>query len=328
MNKNFANTRLMIRAWVILLPAFFAALMISPAMALTGNFKVAIVLPGVITDKSFNQAGYEGVRRAADQLGIEFAYSEKTAQPDQPEALADYARRGYDIVIGHGGEFQESVERVARRFPDTQFIIVNGVRAGGNIAVMSFDFAALGYVTGYLAGKVSESGKGGYIGAQKLKFYVELGQGFAKGFMDARPDGQVLTTWTNDWDDVAKGKEAALNQISQGADIIFPSMDNAVIGSLQGVREKGKKAIGIYYDAILDWPDTVIQSAIFDMRSALVTLLTIARNGKLEGKPYIYGLETPEAARIGSYHRSVSADLRSEIAGLIKKINAKEIHTH
>lgn len=181
MNKSFDNIWLLMRAWVILLPILVGAWMISPAMALTEDFKVAIVLPGVITDKSFNQAGYEGVQRAADELDIEFAYSEKTAQPDQPEALADYARRGYDIVIGHGGEFQESVERVARRFPDTQFIIVNGVKAGGNVAVMSFDFPALGYVTGYLAGKVSESGKGGYIGAQKLKFYVELGEGFASG---------------------------------------------------------------------------------------------------------------------------------------------------
>lgn len=314
--------------WVAWLPALVVALMASLGTALAEDFKVAIVLPGVITDKSFNQAGYEGVERAASELGIAFAYSEKTAQPDQPEALADYARRGYSVVIGHGGEFQESVERVARRFPDTQFIIVNGTEAGANVAVMSFDFPALGYVMGYLSGKVSETGRGGYIGAQKLKFYVELGEGFAKGFLDARPDGEVFTAWTNDWDDVAKGKEAALNQISQGADVVFPSMDNAVIGSLQGVKEKGKKAIGIYYDAIADWPDTVIQSAIFDMRSALMTVLTTAKKGELEGKAYIYGLETPEAARIGSYHGSVPSDLQGEIAELIEKIKANEIQTH
>lgn len=303
--------------------AFTAAL----ATASAEDFKVAIVLPGVITDKSFNQAGYEGVQRAAKELGIEFAYSEKTAQPDQPEALADYARRGYDVVIGHGGEFQESVERVARRFPDTRFIVVNGTKPGGNVAIMSFDFASLGYVMGYVAGKVSETGKAGYIGAQKLKFYVELGQGFEKGFKAARADGSVLTAWTNDWDDVAKGKEAALNQISQGADVIFPSMDNAVIGSLQGAKEKGKKAIGIYYDAIADWPDTVIQSAIFDMRSALVTILTTAKEGKLEGKAYIYGLETPAAARIGSYHASVPEEVRAEVTKLIEDIKAGKIET-
>lgn len=249
--------------------------LMTPAMA--DPLKVAIVLPGVKTDKSFNQAGYEGVEHAAKQLGMEFAFSEKVAQPDQPEALADYARRGYNIVIGHGGEFQDSVAKVASQFPDTKFIVVNGTKPGGNVAILSFDFPSLGYVMGYVSGKVSETGKGGYIGAQKLKFYVELGEGFSKGFQAARPDGSVMTAWTNDWDDVAKGKEAALNEISQGADVIFPSMDNAVVGSLQGVKEKGKKGIGIYYDAISDWPDTVIQSAIFDMRGALLTVLTEAQ---------------------------------------------------
>lgn len=295
--------------------------------AWAAGLKVAIVLPGVITDKSFNQAGYEGVERAAKELGIEFAYSEKVAQPDQPEALADYARRGYNMVIGHGGEFQDAVDKVAPNFPDTKFIIVNGTKAGGNVAIMSFDFAGLGYVMGYVSGKVSETGKGGYIGAQKLKFYVELGEGFAKGFKDAHPGGKVITAWTNDWDDVAKGKEAALNEISQGADVIFPSMDNAVVGSLQGIKEKGKKGIGIYYDAISDWPDTVIQSAIFDMRSALVAILTTAKQGQLEGKAYIYGLETPTVAHIGTYHSSVPAKVQDEVAAVIEKIKAGQVQT-
>ncbi|WP_205627850.1 BMP family protein [Ruegeria marisrubri] len=289
---------------------------------------MAIVLPGVITDGSFNQAGYEGVQRAAEKLGIDFAYSEKTAQPDQPEALSDYARRGYDLVIGHGGEFQESVDRIARRFPDTKFLIVNGTEPGDNVATMSFDFPALGYVMGYVSGKTSETGKAGYVGAQKLLFYVQLGEGFEKGFMDARPDGEVFTAWTNDWDDVAKGKEAALNLISQGADVIFPSMDNAVVGSLQGVKEKGAMAIGIYYDAIADWPDTVIQSAIFDMRSALGEVIAKAQAGELEGTSYIFGLETPVAARVGSYSDRVTEATQDEVTALIDKIIAGEVETH
>ena len=246
---------------------------------------MAIVLPGVITDRSFNQGGYEGVERSATELGFEFAYSEKTAQPDQPEALSDYARRGYDLVIGHGGEFQESVDRVARRFPDTKFLIVNGTEAGDNVSTMSFDFPGLGYVMGYVAGKTSETGKAGYVGAQKLLFYVQLGEGFEKGFMDARPDGEVFTAWTNDWDDVAKGKEAALNLINQGADVIFPSMDNAVVGSLQGVKEKGAMGIGIYYDAISDWPDTVIQSAISTCAAHWAKSLPPQRPERLKGYP-------------------------------------------
>ena len=71
---------------------------------------------------------------------------------------------------------------------------------------------------GYISGNASETGKAEHIGAQKLLFYVQLDQGFEKDSMDARSDGEVFTAWTNDWDDVAKGKEAAaLNLItSQG----------------------------------------------------------------------------------------------------------------
>jgi basic membrane protein A and related proteins len=192
---------------------------------------------------------------------------------------------------------------------------------------MSFDFPALGYVMGHVAGQTSETGKAGYIGAQQLQFYVQLGEGFERGFLDARPDGEVFTAWTNDWDDVAKGKEAALNLISQGADVIFPSMDNAVVGSLQGVREQGKMGIGIYYDAIVDWPDTVIQSAIFDMRSALVEVISTAKAGDLEGTSYIFGLETPTAARIGSYGDRVPTATQESTQGIIDMIVAGEITT-
>jgi len=288
--------------------------------AAADDFKVAIVMPGVITDKSFNQSGYEGVKAAADALHIPFAYSEKTAQPDQPEALADYARRGYNLVIGHGGEFQESVARVAKRFPKTQFLVVNGTEAGGNVSTLSFNMPEMGYVMGYVAGKTSKTGKGGYIGAQKLKFYVQLGDGFAKGFKAANPNGEVFTAWTNDWDDVAKGKEAALNLISQGADVIFPSMDNAVVGALQGVREQGKMGIGIYYDAIQDWPDTVIQSAILDTKAALQDVITTAKTQGLDGKAYVFGFEHADAARIGSFGPAVSDATRADVKKVVDEL--------
>lgn len=285
------------------------------------TFKVAIVLPGVITDKSFNQAGYDGVVRAKKELGIEMAYSEKVPQPDQPQALADYARRGYDLVIGHGGEFQESVNRIAKRHPDTMFLVVNGSEAKKNMAVMQFDMKAMGYVMGYTAGKISETGKGGYIGAQKVQSYTELGKGFTSGFKVARPDGVALSAWTNDWDDIAKGKEAALNLISQGVDTIFPTMDNAVIGSLRAVKQKKAKGFGIYYDAIVDWPDTVMQSAILDMRGALLTTIKVAQEGKLKGQVYRYGFETPTAFRIGSFHSSIPAEVQAEVVSIVKQIS-------
>ncbi|ATA25854.1 BMP family ABC transporter substrate-binding protein [Brenneria goodwinii] len=306
--------------------AAVAAVSITLAYASLVNaqpLKVAIVMAGNITDHSFNQSGYEGVMQAGKALDIEVAYSEKVPQPDQAQALSDYARRGYDIVIGHGGEFQDAVDRVARRNANTQFLIVNGTKSGGNVSTLAFDMKDMGYVIGYIGGKSSQTGVGGFIGAQKIKAYTDLNDGFVEGFTAARPDGKVLSAWTNDWDDLAKGKEAALNLIDQQADALFPTMDNAVLGSLQAIREKNKQGFGIYYDALQDWPDNLLQSAVLDMRGALLAILTQAQKAPLAGKTYVYGFETPAAFRLGSYGKGVSEQTKTEVAALIEEIKQR-----
>ena len=288
------------------------------------TLKVAIVMPGNITDKSWSQSGYEGILQAKDKLGVEIAYSEKVAQADQAEAMADYARRGYRLVIGHGGEFQDAAKRVAAKYPDTIFIVNNGQQGEGNIASADFNFSQFGYLMGYLAGKMSKSGKAGWIGGQKIKFSLDLNASYEAGFK-AAGGKEVFTAYTNDWDDIAKGKEAALNQISQGADVIFPTMDNAVIGSLQACKEKGVWGFGLYYDAIADWPDTVLQSAIFDIKGAMLDYIKLAQDGKLEGKNYNFDLKTPEAARIGTFHSAVPEDVKNEVLALAEKMKSGEL---
>ena len=301
-----------------------AAVAVGSKPAFAAKLKVAIVMPGNITDKSWSQAGYEGITQAGKALDLEYAYSEKIAQPDQAEALADYARRGYKVVIGHGGEFQEAAERVARKYPDTIFVVNNGHTAKDNITTADFNYRQFGYVMGYIAGKMSKSGKAGWIGAQKIKFSTDLNESFIIGFK-AAGGKEVFTAWTNDWDDIAKGKEAALSQIAQGADMIFPTMDNAVIGSLQACKEKGVWGFGLYYDAIADWPGTILQSAIFDIKGVMKSYLTLATQGKLEGKNYNFDLTKPEGARIGTFHSAIPADVVAQVNGIIEKMKSGEL---
>ena len=308
---------------VSLLIVVVACMLSLTGQVLAENIKVAMVLPGNISDKSWNQAGYEGLMRVKNELGFEVAYSEKVSQPDQAEALADYARRGYNYVIGHGGEFQEAAARVARKYPDVMFVVNNGIKPAKNIATVGIDLKQVGLVVGYIAGKMSKTGMAGYICAQKIKKYVEMGDTFAAGFQRARSEGKTYVAWTNDWDDIAKGKEAALNQINQGADVVFPTMDNATIGSLQAAKEKGVYAIGMYYDAYSDWPDIILNSAIVNWRQAMVELFMIVKNGKsIEGKDYLWDLNYPKVLNIGTYHPAVPESVRSEAAALLEQVKS------
>lgn len=316
---------LALRWSVLLLLPLFAFCGIASAQAKT--FKVAMVMPGIITDKSFNQSGYEALILAKEKLGIEVAYSEKVPQPDQPEALADYARRGFDVVIGHGGEFQDSVERVAKRYPNTTFLVTNGVTPGGNIAVLRFKDEDLAFPLGYIAGKMTQSGIVAFVGGQQIQFCLDQQRGFINGFKYARPNGQALAAWTNDWDDVAKGKEAALTVIGQGADVLFTNLDNAMVGSYQAVREKGKWSFGLFYDAYQEWPDIILQSTVMSWKYAVFTLIKIAKDHKLDPIVYRIGHEVPEAAGLGTYNPAVPEELRAEVEQLVKDIMAGKIDT-
>jgi basic membrane protein A len=166
----------------------------------------------------------------------------------------------------------------------------------------------------------------GFIGAQKFKFTTDSLAGFEAGFKQARPDGKVLASWTGDWEDVAKGKEAALGQIGQGVDVLWPTMDRATVGALQAAREKKVYAFGLYYDAVKSWPDIILQSDIIDVRGMMLGYIKLALDkGGLEGRNYKYDLSMPEALRIGSFHPAVPPEVVREVEALLADMKAGKV---
>src|SRR5690349_5844680 len=104
-----------------LLAIFAIATTITAAHA--EQLKVALVLPGSITDGTFNAAAYQGLKEAEKKYSIRASYQENTPPAEMEIALANYARDGYDIVIGHGFQFAEPAMNVHKRFPKTWFFV-------------------------------------------------------------------------------------------------------------------------------------------------------------------------------------------------------------
>jgi basic membrane protein A len=238
--------------------------------------------------------------------------------------MQDYARRGYNVVFGHGGEFVDAAERAAERNPDTLFVVTNGFVSGDNLASLTFDFRQFGYVIGFIAGKMSETGKGGYLSAQRIKVATDLEESFIAGFRSVHPDAEILVTYTNDWDDVAKAKEAALNQLGQGVDVIFPLLDNGQIGALQAAQESGAWSFGVWQDVYEAWPDTVLQSAVMDFRVAIVDFLAEAKAGNVAGEVYQIGIGT-NAGTLGTFNPAIPADVVAETEALIQQLHSGEL---
>jgi len=287
---------------------------------LAADFRAAGVLPGSITDQAFNQVVYEGLIAAKERLGIEVAFSEKVKQADQVSAMSDYARRGYNVVIGAGGEFTAAAERVARQFPDVLVVVLNGAPTEG-VATVNYNNPQFGYILGFIGGKMSKTGNAGMVCAQEIKAFVDIAAGFKKGWAAGGASGNVTLTYTDDWDDVAKAKEATLNLINQGADVVVPYLDNGIVGVVQAAEEKGVWATGVITDLGKSSPDTNLASTVLDFSEATASAIELAMKGELAREDYRFAMGS-SAGYMGTINDAVPADVQDEARAIIEKMKA------
>ena len=266
------------------------------------TFKIAIALPGVITDGGWNQSGYEGIKKAAEKLNAEMIYVENVAQSDQTETISDFARKGYNLVVGHGGQFDAAIEQVASQFPDTFFLGVNGNIAGENYASVTTNYFQVGYLAGVTAGLMTKTNKVAYLTGLSFKGTNLQGRAFELGAKSVNSSVEVVISYTGDFNDIAKGKEAASALISTGVDVIYNLLDNAAPAVLQTVQEKGIYAVGNITDQLDVAPKAVLTSAVQDVGGAIAYIANLVKNNQVKGETYILGIENPEITKLGRFN--------------------------
>lgn len=301
-------------------------LAVVPIGAGSTPLKIAVVFPGIVTDHSWNQDGFEGLKLIEKDLGAQTAYVERIAQPDQLAALSDFARRGFDVVVGHGGEFSEAGMEAAGRFPNTKFVIASGkVTYKPNLATIRVDFFQIPFLAGVVAGMMTKTNKVAMICAQQFESVTEQVAGFTQGAKYANPKVEVLVSYTGNWDDAGKAKEAALLEIARGADVVSHVLNQGVDGVIEAVKEKKIWVIGQAADQYNLAPDRTLTSYVFHMPFVYLTLAKIVQGGKFEGKGYVIGLENPQAAGMGQWNPIVPQGVKDKVEVVRKMLIAGQI---
>lgn len=299
---------------------FGLALAAAVTSADANEFKVAGVLPGSINDRGFVQAVYEGLVEGAKRTGGEMGYSENVKQSDQGEAMRDYARRGYSVIVCAGGEFVDAATAAAKEFPQTKFVVLNAPKING-VTTVAFNNDHFGYTLGYIAGKTSKTGVAGMVAGEEISAFLEFSGGFKKGMESARPDGKVLISYTHDWDDVAKAKSAAQNQIAHGADVMIGYVDKGALGVLQAAEERKVWVESFLFDLGKQKPDLNMASVILDYTQAVAISIELAKKGELKSDAYLYTIGSP-AGRLGTINPAVSAETKKKVEEFVHEMAA------
>lgn len=277
----------------ILISLLTALFLLAGALAASAQTKrVALVLPGPITDGTFNSAAFNGIEAAKKKYDIDVSVRENTDFAQMAEVLRTYAEEGYDIIIAHGFQFAEPVLELHARYPDTWFI-VNTARVSAEPNVASFDnrWGHAGYIAGAVAALFTESGIIGHIGGIPVPVIEDYNAGFAEGAQRVNPDVKVLSAYVGSFSDIARGAEITTSLIEQGADVVTSTGNENVIGTIQAAQKAGVHAIGTAFDSHAAAPETIITTALIKMDENIDRAIGKVIDGTIEPESYILGLE-------------------------------------
>ena len=254
-------------------------------------FRVALLTPGPISDQSWNGGAYQGLLRIRDSLGASISHIQTKTPAEFEEQFRQYGSQGYDLVFGHGFEFQDAAKRVGPDHPRTIYVVTSGSSVGANVAGIEFAFADASYLAGMLAGAMTKSNVIGVIGGTELPPVRDSFAAFTRGAKAVNPKVAVLTSYIGNWDDVSAGREQALAQIGRNADVIFQNADAAGLGVFRAARET-KKALVVGSNSNQNnvAPEITIASVVIDLPHAF---LTVAREVRARTfKPRVIKLGT------------------------------------
>ncbi len=292
-----------------LLIAHVALLMVTPSGATKADtsegLDVGIVFDvGGRGDKSFNDGAYLGGLRAAKELGARVRFIEPGEGSDREAGLRLLAAEHVDIVIGVGFIFTDDVNTLAKEYPDVRFAGVdyavstdslgNALPLPPNLVALKFREEQGSFLVGALAALVGKSKKVGFIGGMDIALIHKFEAGYRAGVKYVCPDCEVLVAYAGVTPEAfrnpGKGKEMALSQFSQGANIIFHASGSTGLGVFEAARSAGKLGIGVDADQYNEAPGFVLTSMVKGIDESVFQAVKAVKEGRFQGGIQQFGL--------------------------------------
>jgi basic membrane protein A len=186
-----------------------------------------------------------------------------------------------------------------------------------NLLGLLFKEQETGYLVGYLAGLEEKRRPGkdviGSVGGEKQPPVDRFIAGYRAGARAADPGITLLNGYSQDFADLAKCKQIALNQIEQGAGVVFQVAGGCGLGALDAAQEKHVWGIGVDADQSF-LGSHILTSAVKRVDTAVFDAIKLVKDGKFRGGNITFGLKDNGVA-IGKISPKVP---KSEVAKVMQ----------
>ncbi len=305
---------------------------------------------GGFDDKSFNQAGFQGMEQAKDELGVETVDVESSADTDYTPNIDSLVSQNCDLVIGVGFLLEDPIQAAAEANPDTSFALVDSSFSAPDFSPVEldngkpilFDTAQASYLAGYLAAGMSKTGVVATFGGIQIPSVAIFMDGFADGIAKYNEDNGTSVTllgwdkaaqtgsFTGDFDNQANGQNLTKGFIDQKADIILPVAGPVGLGAAAAAKEAGDTNI-IWVDSdgfeTTEYGDIIMTSVVKQIGPAVFDTIKGAAESGFDSAPYVGTLEN-DGVGLAPYHdfdSTIPAELKTKIDDLKAQIISGDI---
>ena len=251
--------------------------------------KVALVAPSATNDLSWTQTMYSALAslKASQHLRLAVSANEYVTS-DAANIIREYASQGYNLVIGHGGQYGSIIQQLAPKFPKVSFAwgAVSSTFDLPNVFAYEADANDGGYVQGYMAGMLSKSHVIGVIGPIATGDDMLYVDGFVAGVKAENKSNVIHPVYTGSYSDDSLMATAAKTDVSDGADVLSATTQSSV-GALGIARSDKLPFFASDWSEASLAPHTVVSSQVYNWQSVLVQMFAAIRGGKLGGATYV-----------------------------------------
>lgn len=284
---------------------------------------------GGVNDQSFNQSAWEGLQRFGKEGGGKVSYIESRDESSYAPNIDTYVDQKASLIWGVGFMLGDAFEKAGKNYPGQQFAIVDfaygpGQVPNNNVTGVVFAAQECSFLVGYIAGKMTKTGKVGHINGIASPTMESFAVGYYAGVLTANPNAQIMGQYSGSFGDPAAGKSIANQYYADGADIIYSAAGGTGIGAIEAARELNKWAIGVDMDQNYMAPQNVLTSAIKRVDNALYDVSFQAKNGSLKsGSTLLYNLKN-NGVGYATTGNHIPADIITQVEAIKAKIVSGE----
>lgn len=210
------------------------------------KLKAGFIYVGPVGDYGYSQGHDEG-RKYVEEIfpWLDTFYVENVFPPDVESTIDKFVKnKDADVVFTTSYGHMDPTIAAAKKYSDTIFFHCSGHKRRANVGTYFSGLYQTYYLSGLMAGTLTESDKLGYVGAfptPEVKRHINA---FAIGVEEVNPDATIHVRWLNAWVDPTGAKEATEALIEEGVDGFAFTEDTPTV--LQTAQENGAFAFSHY----------------------------------------------------------------------------------